>query len=55
MINVEMIQQLKGKTSFNAVFVRNIAKIQIEHFISYFSYHNLIVNIIDVNIPSPEN
>lgn len=45
----------KGKITIDVVFARNIAKIEIKHFISYFIYHNPIVNIIDVNIPSSKN
>lgn len=45
----------KGGTTIDAVFARNIEKIELKHFVSYFSYHNPIVNVVDFNISPLQN
>ncbi|EAL59434.1 conserved hypothetical protein [Wolbachia endosymbiont of Drosophila ananassae] len=55
MINGRNDPTTKGGTTIDAVFARNMDKIDVRHFISYFSYHNPIVNIIDMNPSEPRD
>ncbi|EAL57857.1 hypothetical protein WwAna0671 [Wolbachia endosymbiont of Drosophila ananassae] len=55
MINGRNDPTTKGGTTIDAVFARNIDKIDVRHFISYFSYHNPIGNIIDMNPSEPRD
>ncbi|XP_063973302.1 uncharacterized protein LOC135160564 isoform X4 [Diachasmimorpha longicaudata] len=47
MINGRNDPTTERGTTIDAVFVKNIDKIELEHFVCYFSYHNPLVNISD--------
>lgn len=38
----------KGGTTIDAVFARNLNYVHLKHFVSYFSYHNPIVIVVDL-------
>ena len=49
MINAKDDLTTKGGTTIDAIFATNIDKIICKNFISYFSYHNPIVSIVESN------
>ncbi|KAK0157277.1 hypothetical protein PV328_011035 [Microctonus aethiopoides] len=48
MINGRHDPTTNGGTVIDAVFARDLPNLDIKHLISYFSFHNPIVNIIDI-------